>query len=183
LTLQSELEQSLHLFKREHSKAVKVLYRSLPEKTLFGNEGLPIDPFADSPSSSPSSAQAPNDNLFRIYHLCVLLSLSLSFSSSRTCTADERPRSCFNYEEWSAELLHLLAVFIQIRATEEIVERELVERRRRWGPVAGLARFAGLLVGSSSARAAETSLNQKAALLRKQFCASISPPTFTPAPA
>ncbi|GAA5911771.1 hypothetical protein JCM8208_005592 [Rhodotorula glutinis] len=149
LTLQSELEQSLHLFKREHSKAVKVLYRSLPEKTLFGGEGLPSDPFAD---SSPSTAQAPNDNLFRIYHFC------------------------FNYEEWAAELLHLLAVFIQIRATEEIVERELVDRRRRWGPVAGLARFAGLLVGSRSARAAETSLNQKAALLRKQFSRALQTP-------
>ncbi|GAA5929392.1 hypothetical protein JCM3775_002329 [Rhodotorula graminis] len=148
LTLQSELEQSLNLFKREHSKAVKVLYRSLPEKTLFGGEGLP-DPFAN-PSSS--ATQAPNDNLFRIYHFA------------------------FNYEEWAGELLHLLDVFIHIRATEEIVERKLVDRRRRWGPVAGLARFAGLLVGPRSARAAETSLNQKAALLRKQFSRALQTP-------
>lgn len=77
-TLQSELEQSLRLFKREHSKAVKVLYRSLPEKTLFGNEGLPNDPFVD--SSSPATGQAPNDNLFRIYHLCVQLSPTPSLS-------------------------------------------------------------------------------------------------------
>ncbi|BGP38095.1 hypothetical protein JCM10449v2_002022 [Rhodotorula kratochvilovae] len=150
-TLQSELEQSLLLFKREHSKAVKVLYRSLPERTLFGNEHLPTDPFADSPMSA-RPAQGPNDNLFRIYHFC------------------------FNFEEWGAELLHLLSVFIHLRTTEELVEREILERRRRWGIFAGVAKFAGALFGGRSARAAETSLNQKAALLGKQFSRALQTP-------
>ncbi|GAA6057794.1 hypothetical protein JCM3770_001043 [Rhodotorula araucariae] len=151
-TLQSELEQNLLLFKREHSKAVKVLYRSLPEKTLFGNEQLPTDPFTNSPTCA-TATQGPNENLFRIYHFC------------------------FNFEEWGAELLHLLSVFIHLRTTEELVEREIMERRRRWGPFAGVAKFAGALFGNRSARAAETSLNQKATLLGKQFSRALQTPS------
>ncbi|GJN88427.1 hypothetical protein Rhopal_001393-T1 [Rhodotorula paludigena] len=150
LSLQAELEQSLTLFRREHSKAVKVLYRSLPERTLVGNEPLVSDPFAD--PSTDSKGQAPNDNLFRIYHFC------------------------FNYEEWAAELLNLLNIFLHLRATEEHVEREILERRRRWGVFAGCARFFAVLFGRKSAVAAETTLNQKAAQLGRQFSRALQPP-------
>ncbi|BGP30214.1 hypothetical protein JCM10296v2_001966 [Rhodotorula toruloides] len=61
--LQQELEHDLTLFRREHSKAVKILYRSLPEKTLFGGD-------LESSLAQGETRGAPNENLFRIYHFC-----------------------------------------------------------------------------------------------------------------
>ncbi|BGP68500.1 hypothetical protein NBRC10513v2_001833 [Rhodotorula toruloides] len=61
--LQQELEQDLALFRREHSKAVKILYRSLPEKTFFGGD-------LESSLAQGETGGAPNENLFRIYHFC-----------------------------------------------------------------------------------------------------------------
>ncbi|GAA5904128.1 uncharacterized protein JCM6883_002089 [Sporobolomyces salmoneus] len=107
LNLRSELEQSLLLFKREHSRAVKILYRSLPSETVYGAEDLvDIDPFAD---SGGSSDQDPSDNLFRIYHFC------------------------FNFEEWAVTLLDLVDIFVQLRTTEEDVAKAQIALRRRWG--------------------------------------------------
>ncbi|BGP22947.1 hypothetical protein JCM10295v2_001838 [Rhodotorula toruloides] len=61
--LQQELEQDLALFRCEHSKAVKILYRSLPEKTLSGGD-------LESSLAQGETRGAPNENLFRIYHFC-----------------------------------------------------------------------------------------------------------------
>ncbi|GAA5842723.1 hypothetical protein JCM11251_002333 [Rhodosporidiobolus azoricus] len=107
ISLKQELETSLAVFKREHSRAIKILYRSLPAQTIYGGDGL--DPFADEASGQEAG---PNDNLFRIYHFC------------------------FNLEEWASELLHLVSIFISLRETEEAVERRAVERRKKWGVLA-----------------------------------------------
>ncbi|KAJ8295574.1 putative membrane protein [Rhodotorula toruloides] len=61
--LQQQLEHDLTLFRREHSKAVKILYRSLPEKTLFGGD-------LELSLAQRETRGAPNENLFRIYHFC-----------------------------------------------------------------------------------------------------------------
>ncbi|BGP06177.1 hypothetical protein JCM10049v2_001996 [Rhodotorula toruloides] len=61
--LQQQLEHDLTLFRREHSKAVKILYRSLPEKTFFGGD-------LELSLAQRETRGAPNENLFRIYHFC-----------------------------------------------------------------------------------------------------------------
>ncbi|KAM0753945.1 hypothetical protein T439DRAFT_378053 [Meredithblackwellia eburnea MCA 4105] len=60
ISLKDELEQSLLLFKRSHSQAIKILYQRLP-----ANVGAK-DPFRD---EDPED-EGPNDNLFRIYYFC-----------------------------------------------------------------------------------------------------------------
>ncbi|GAA5896763.1 hypothetical protein JCM6882_005029 [Rhodosporidiobolus microsporus] len=122
ISLKQELEGVLALFKREHSRAVKILYRSLPAQTIYGGDALDstADPFAN-PSNAEQQQQdsGPNDNLFRIYHFC------------------------FNLEEWATELLHLVSIFISLRETEEAVERQAVERTKKWGVLAPVVKVIG----------------------------------------
>ncbi|GAA5989156.1 hypothetical protein JCM5350_005105 [Sporobolomyces pararoseus] len=127
LHLRSELEQSLLLFKREHSRAVKILYRSLPSETVYGAEDLlESDPFAD---PSGVKTEDPSDNLFRIYHFC------------------------FNFEEWAAELLELVDIFVQLRSTEEEVAKVQIALEKKWGifsPIARLIWLRGWLPSGSN---------------------------------
>ena len=58
LSLKDELEQSLVIFKRSHSQAIKILYQRLPAHT-----GTPA------PHENGGDDEGPNDNLFRIYYL------------------------------------------------------------------------------------------------------------------
>lgn len=71
LKIKEELSQTLLLFKREHSRAVTILYRSLPAQTMYSESdlqnGIDSDPFAD-PNRDD---EGPNGDLFRIFHLCV----------------------------------------------------------------------------------------------------------------
>ncbi|GAA5842118.1 hypothetical protein JCM3766R1_000012 [Sporobolomyces carnicolor] len=115
LQLRSELEQSLILFKREHSRAVKILYRSLPSETVYDAEDLvETDPFADSETQGDPD---PSDNLFRIYHFC------------------------FNFEEWASTLLELVDVFVQLRSTEEEAAKAQIAMRKRWGVLTPIFRL------------------------------------------
>ncbi|KAL8290329.1 hypothetical protein RQP46_002587 [Phenoliferia psychrophenolica] len=59
LSLKDELEQSLVIFKRSHSQAIKILYQRLP-----AHAGTPA------PHESGPDDDGPNDNLFRIYYFC-----------------------------------------------------------------------------------------------------------------
>lgn len=69
--IKAELDSSLLLFKREHSRAIKLLYRQLPsDGTVYNAEELEEDlrdPFA-APASS-SASEGPSYELFRLYHL------------------------------------------------------------------------------------------------------------------
>ncbi|BGP14019.1 hypothetical protein JCM10213v2_001957 [Rhodosporidiobolus nylandii] len=136
--LKEELDTALGVFKREHSRGVKILYHSLPAQTMYGGEDA---------SALPESAgkPEPNDNLFRIYHFC------------------------FNFEEWAAELLGLVSVFISLRETEEAVERETVERRRRWGILAVPVKVLAGIFGSGRR-------GGKATQLGEQFARAMKPP-------
>ncbi|SCZ97721.1 BZ3500_MvSof-1268-A1-R1_Chr4-3g07406 [Microbotryum saponariae] len=122
LALKQELDSSLVLFEREHSRAIKILYRSLPAQTIYGPGELQKQqdeetPFIRERVGGPENdeEEGPNESLFRVYHYC------------------------FNVEEWAKELSQLIEIFVEIRTTEEIVERKAIERRRRWGPLAGVA--------------------------------------------
>jgi predicted nucleic acid-binding protein len=81
LRLKAELDSSLLLFKREHSRAIKLLYRTLPAETVYSAEELAEDiredPFADTRRQDDEGAGV-NDNLFRIYHLYATLSIASS---------------------------------------------------------------------------------------------------------
>ncbi|CEQ42719.1 SPOSA6832_04576, partial [Sporobolomyces salmonicolor] len=152
LRLRSELEQSLLMFKREHSRAVKILYRSLPSQTIYGVDDLDfVDPFADfNRRTKTASGEGPNENLFRIYHFC------------------------FNYEEWAAELLHLVGVFIELRTTEELVERQSIEREKRFGTLAGIARL--LRLNAGAAHHGPSTRPRIDASIRHQFARAMSNP-------
>ncbi|GAA5920193.1 hypothetical protein JCM1841_006641 [Sporobolomyces salmonicolor] len=152
LRLRSELEQSLLMFKREHSRAVKILYRSLPSQTIYGVDDLDfVDPFADfNRRTKTASGEGPNENLFRIYHFC------------------------FNYEEWAAELLHLVGVFIELRTTEELVERQSIEREKRFGALAGIARL--LRLNAGAAHHGPSTRPRIDASIRHQFARAMSNP-------
>ncbi|GAA5882539.1 hypothetical protein JCM16303_002033 [Sporobolomyces ruberrimus] len=140
LHLRSELEQSLVLFKREHSRAVKILYRSLPSETVYDARDLiDSDPFAD-PESLPE--QDSGDNLFRIYHFC------------------------FNFEEWAAELLQLVDVFVQLRSTEEEVAKAQIAIRKKWGFLTPLVRLVWLKNAPSASNNAS---------VRHQFARALRP--------
>ncbi|GAA6011619.1 hypothetical protein JCM11491_004707 [Sporobolomyces phaffii] len=126
LHLRAELEQSLILFKREHSRAVKILYRSLPSETVYdAADLLGADPFAD-PEEGPGNLDS-SDNLFRIYHFC------------------------FNLEEWATELLQLVDIFVQLRATEEEVAKAQIALKKRWGFLTPLVRLLWLKRWSANA--------------------------------
>lgn len=85
--LKAELDSSLLLFKREHSRAIKLLYRTLPAETVYSAEELEEDvredPFADPKKRRDADEEGAgvNDNLFRIYHLYVV-SYSYRLSAS-----------------------------------------------------------------------------------------------------
>ena len=87
------------------------------------------------------------------------------FSSSRG-RADGR--SCFNFEEWVKELACLVETFVEIRSTEEEVERLMTERRRKWGVLARLMKGWG---GRTRGRKGRT-LAQRVAGVNEMFCAS-----------
>ncbi|GAA6001060.1 hypothetical protein JCM10207_007394 [Rhodosporidiobolus poonsookiae] len=154
--LRQELETALGLFKREHSRAVKILYRSLPAQTIYDGDFRPdvANAFADPPTSSRSSSSSqgdetardsgPNDNLFRIYHFA------------------------YSYEEWAAELLHLVDIFIALRETEVMVEQRAVERRKRWGVLAGAVKVLGEMVPGRR--------EGKASQLGRQFARALKTP-------
>ncbi|GAA5865956.1 hypothetical protein JCM8547_002896 [Rhodosporidiobolus lusitaniae] len=154
LRVRQELESALGLFKREHSRAVKILYRSLPSQTLYGAEAfhLPTSPPLPSsfsgpqPPPSPTSSSAPNDNLFRIY----------TFS--------------FTLEEWAQELLHLTSIFIVLRETEEEVQRRSEERKRRWGVFSGVVKVVGGVLGLTGRR------EGKVGQLGRQFARAMKTP-------
>ncbi|KAK4700985.1 hypothetical protein P7C70_g5252, partial [Phenoliferia sp. Uapishka_3] len=57
LALKDELEQSLTIFKRSHSQAIKILYQRLPGS---------LNPSG----GAAGEEEGPNDNLFRIYYFC-----------------------------------------------------------------------------------------------------------------
>ncbi|KDE08074.1 hypothetical protein MVLG_01774 [Microbotryum lychnidis-dioicae p1A1 Lamole] len=135
LALKQELDSSLVLFKREHSRAIKILYRSLPAQTIYGPGELQKQQDEETPFTRESlgependGEEGPNESLFRVYHYC------------------------FNVEEWAKELSQLIEVFVEIRTTEEIVERKAIDRRRRWGPLAGVAAFLSKVETSTRSR-------------------------------
>lgn len=51
--------------------------------------------------------------------------------------------SCFNAEEWTLELINLVESFVEIRTTEEEVERKIVDRKRKWGVFSVVAKVLG----------------------------------------
>lgn len=69
LRLKAELNTSLLMFKREHSRATKLLYRTLPsDETIYGAEDLEED-LREDPFADPRTSAGPNENLFRIFTL------------------------------------------------------------------------------------------------------------------
>ncbi|GAA5970105.1 hypothetical protein JCM11641_000271 [Rhodosporidiobolus odoratus] len=127
--LKDELETALKVFRREHSRGVKILYRSMPAQTLYGNDALEA---SLQNLAGEVLNPGPNDNIFRLYQFC------------------------FNYEEWGLELLHLVSVFITLRETEEAVERAAVEGRRRWGVFAAPVKvFSNLFGGRQKGKATQ----------------------------
>ncbi|KAK4053138.1 hypothetical protein OIV83_001873 [Microbotryomycetes sp. JL201] len=110
-SLKLDLEHALILFKREHSHAIRLLYKTLPAQTLYPPLDAQGDPFSDSDIDSDGG---PNENLFRIFNFC------------------------FNLEEWSRQLTILIEEFQDIRTTEEEVESAMIGRRQRWGLLAPL---------------------------------------------
>ncbi|GAA6026876.1 hypothetical protein JCM8097_005927 [Rhodosporidiobolus ruineniae] len=131
IRVQQELETALRVFKREHSRGVKILYRALPAQTIYVGDALDLskDPYADQPPAGAD--QAPNDSLFRIYHYC------------------------FNLEEWASELLHLVEIFISLRETEHAAALRAAERKRRWGVLSPVARAVGVCFGGRKEGRAE----------------------------
>ncbi|SCV69070.1 BQ2448_2090 [Microbotryum intermedium] len=142
LELKQELVSSLILFKREHSRAIKILYRSLPAQTIYGPGELEKQQAEETPlirKRTKEEEEGPNESLFRVYHYC------------------------FNVEEWAKELSRLIEVFVEIRTTEEEVERKAIERRRRWGPFAGIAAFSSKVETSTRSRLNQRERRSKAA--------------------
>lgn len=102
--------------------------------------------------------------------------------------------SCFNYEEWAKQLCVLVEEFQDIRSTEEIVERRAIERRKKWGPLAGLLSVFAAAASSMRKSRRRTwsrgrSLRQKAAGVksgigetgRRLLCQFPNPKLFVPA--
>lgn len=122
--VQSELDQSLAVFKREYSKAVRLLYRTLPPQTVYGDmDQANSDPFTE------NVTDGLNENLFRIHHFC------------------------FGLEEWTEHLRSLVSSFAVISETEISVQRHNRELKIRWGPFANFWQpFSGLRVKASRSR-------------------------------
>ncbi|GAA5931638.1 uncharacterized protein JCM15063_001523 [Sporobolomyces koalae] len=145
LRLRTELEQSLLLFRREQSRAVKLLYRSLPSETVYDAADLAkCDPFTD---PSMNNQQDSGDNLFRIYHFC------------------------FNFEEWTTELLRLVDVFIRLRSTEATVAKEHIALRRKWGVLAPIVQ---LFTRNRDSEGSLTTASNRATV-RHQFARALRP--------
>ena len=94
---------------------------------MYGAEDLlESDPFAD---PSGVKTEDPSDNLFRIYHFC------------------------FNFEEWAAELIELVDIFVRLRSTEEEVAKVQIALEKKWGifsPIARLIWLRGWLPSGSN---------------------------------
>lgn len=75
LALKQELDSSLIIFKREHSRAIKILYRSLPAQTIYGPGELQKQQDEETPltrervrGTMKQEEEGPNESLFRVYH-------------------------------------------------------------------------------------------------------------------
>jgi hypothetical protein len=78
-------------------------------------------------------------------------------------------------EEWAKELSRLVETFVEIRTTEEEVERQAMERQAKWGVFSIVARVFGGIRWSTkrrrgTGRRRKATLNQRAATLRDQVC-------------
>ncbi|KAM0792546.1 hypothetical protein ACM66B_005213 [Microbotryomycetes sp. NB124-2] len=151
-SLKLDLEQALVLFKREHLQAIRLLYKTLPAQTLYPPIDAHSDPFSDPGLETDGG---PNENLFRIFNYC------------------------FNLEEWSRQLVVLVEEFQDIRTTEEEVERTIISRGKRWGPLAGLVTaFGGIRWRHKYRRGRgirlKATLGRRALTLRRQIARSLS---------
>ncbi|KAK4058586.1 hypothetical protein OIO90_000030 [Microbotryomycetes sp. JL221] len=143
-SMKQDLEQALLLFKREQSQAIRLLYKTLPSTTMYprSDDHASQDPFAD-PTQFDSDDDGPNENLFRIFNFC------------------------FNFEEWTKQLIILVEEFEDIRTIEEHVEKQSIEIKRKWGPLSGVVRVFNTLSWRNNPTEPRTGLGPKTTMRRR----------------